>query len=246
MSAPSGGRVAVCTYSTRILPSLTSTTGPKLAGTSRDAGSQRAGAGGDQRTGAPMSAVNRNLVWLLISQAGDVGDEPSSRCSSCLGSWARRRSARTASSVAYVGFFGLAVGLGTSTFLVREIARDHSVVPSYLFNAMVLKLVLTTVLGGVAMLARCRPAVLRRGADARRHRVRRAVLLRPQRGVRGNADRVAADGQVVGVGGRGGVPRDDRRHRRARGGWRGRRLRGDRRRQQRVAAVRQLAAARAV
>ena len=110
-----------------------------------------AGAGGDQRTGAPMSAVNRNLVWLLISQALTWAMSlvamlvvPRLLGASSLGSYGF--------SVAYVGFFGLAIGLGTSTFLVREIARDHSVVPSYLFNATVLKLVLTTVLGGVAML----------------------------------------------------------------------------------------------
>jgi O-antigen/teichoic acid export membrane protein len=42
-------------------------------------------------------------------------------------------------SVAYVGFFFLLAGLGTNTLMVRDIARDRSVVSQYVFNATLLK-----------------------------------------------------------------------------------------------------------
>jgi O-antigen/teichoic acid export membrane protein len=44
-------------------------------------------------------------------------------------------------AVAYVGFFILAVGLGTNAVLTREIARDHSTTTQLVFNAVLLKLV---------------------------------------------------------------------------------------------------------
>jgi O-antigen/teichoic acid export membrane protein len=47
-------------------------------------------------------------------------------------------------SVAFVGFFALFAGLGTSTLLVRDIARDHSRLSQLVYNATLLK-VLTAI-----------------------------------------------------------------------------------------------------
>jgi O-antigen/teichoic acid export membrane protein len=54
-------------------------------------------------------------------------------------------------STAFVGFFTLAAGLGTSTLLTREVARDHSIVGSHVFNAIVMKIVLGVALSVVAI-----------------------------------------------------------------------------------------------
>jgi len=43
---------------------------------------------------------------------------------------------------AFVGFFALVVGLGTSTLLTREIARDHSLLSQWVYNAVQLKVLL--------------------------------------------------------------------------------------------------------
>ncbi len=52
----------------------------------------------------------------------------------------------------YVAFFTLAAGLGTSTLMTREIARDRSIVSVYVYNGIVLKLVLGTLLSALALL----------------------------------------------------------------------------------------------
>jgi O-antigen/teichoic acid export membrane protein len=97
-----------------------------------------------------VNLVSRNLVWLLLSQ---------------LATWAMTLvvmlvlpgllGAENLGSLtfagAYVAFFALAAGLGTSPLLGREIARDYSIVPAYVFNAVVLKLLLATVLGAAAV-----------------------------------------------------------------------------------------------
>jgi O-antigen/teichoic acid export membrane protein len=54
-------------------------------------------------------------------------------------------------AVAYVGFFALIVGLGTSTLLVRDIARDHSRLSQYVYNATLLKLVTVIVVPAVGI-----------------------------------------------------------------------------------------------
>jgi O-antigen/teichoic acid export membrane protein len=54
-------------------------------------------------------------------------------------------------AIAFVGFFTLAAGLGTPTYLVREVARDHSIVGSYVFNTFVMKVALGLVLSAVAV-----------------------------------------------------------------------------------------------
>jgi O-antigen/teichoic acid export membrane protein len=48
-------------------------------------------------------------------------------------------------AVIYVGFFVLAVGLGTNAVLTREIARDHSRLTQLVYNAVLLKLPLVLI-----------------------------------------------------------------------------------------------------
>ena len=48
-------------------------------------------------------------------------------------------------------FFTLIAGLGTSTLLTREIARDHSLLPAYTYNAWVLKMLISSGLSVVAI-----------------------------------------------------------------------------------------------
>ena len=52
---------------------------------------------------------------------------------------------------AYVGFFALAAGFGMSPLMTREVARDHSIVGLYVYNAVVMKLVLVTVFSALAL-----------------------------------------------------------------------------------------------
>jgi O-antigen/teichoic acid export membrane protein len=54
-------------------------------------------------------------------------------------------------ATAFVGFFGLAAGLGTSTYLTREIARDHSILGSYVFNSFLMKIGMGVILSAVAL-----------------------------------------------------------------------------------------------
>jgi O-antigen/teichoic acid export membrane protein len=54
-------------------------------------------------------------------------------------------------ATAFVGFFTLAAELGTPPYLTKEVARDHSIVGSYVFNTLLMKVVLTLVLSGVAV-----------------------------------------------------------------------------------------------
>ena len=52
---------------------------------------------------------------------------------------------------AYVGFFALIGGLGTSLFLSRAIARDYSLMGSYIWNGVLLKLAVWAVLAPAAV-----------------------------------------------------------------------------------------------
>jgi O-antigen/teichoic acid export membrane protein len=54
-------------------------------------------------------------------------------------------------ATAYVAFFILAAELGTPTYMTKEVARDHSIVGSYVFNTFLLKIVWTVLLSGVAV-----------------------------------------------------------------------------------------------
>jgi O-antigen/teichoic acid export membrane protein len=54
-------------------------------------------------------------------------------------------------AVAFVGYFTLIGMLGSNTFLVKSIARDHSLVGPYVFNSILLKLVLCGLLSAFAI-----------------------------------------------------------------------------------------------
>jgi O-antigen/teichoic acid export membrane protein len=97
-----------------------------------------------------VNTVNRNLVWLLISQ---------------LATWAMSLAVvfivphylgaeefgEFAFAVAFVGFFQLAGALGTVAYMAREIARDHTLVGPLVVNALVLKIVVATLLSAMAI-----------------------------------------------------------------------------------------------
>jgi O-antigen/teichoic acid export membrane protein len=94
------------------------------------------GCGGE--IGRPPVSVRRNMASLLLSQlltwmvsfvllveAPDrLGDD----------AWGAMSYA-----TAFVGFFTLVVGLGSSTLLTREIARDRSLMSQWVYNAVLLK-----------------------------------------------------------------------------------------------------------
>jgi O-antigen/teichoic acid export membrane protein len=54
-------------------------------------------------------------------------------------------------ATAYVAFFILAAELGTPTYMTKEVARDHSIVGSYVFNTFMLKVVWSLALSVVAI-----------------------------------------------------------------------------------------------
>jgi O-antigen/teichoic acid export membrane protein len=88
--------------------------------------------------------LSQVLTWLvsfvLLVEAPDrLGDE----------AWGALSYA-----TAFVSFFTLVVGLGTSTLLTREIARQPSLISQYAYNAAILKLGLVVVAPIVGMTAR--------------------------------------------------------------------------------------------
>jgi O-antigen/teichoic acid export membrane protein len=102
-----------------------------------------------------VSTLRRNLGWLLISQAATwaitavtvilvpryLGDAE-------LGTFAF--------AVSFVGFFALLGGLGTSPLIAKAVARDHSILGRYVYNAVLFKLLLTvglTVVGLITAVA---------------------------------------------------------------------------------------------
>ncbi len=56
-------------------------------------------------------------------------------------------------ATAYLGYFALASSLGSNQFLVKTIARDPSQLSRYIFNALVMKVLLGTALACLAVLA---------------------------------------------------------------------------------------------
>jgi O-antigen/teichoic acid export membrane protein len=54
-------------------------------------------------------------------------------------------------ATAFLGFFGLISFLGSNTFLVKTIARDPTQVRAYMFNALVMKFVLGTLVAAAAV-----------------------------------------------------------------------------------------------
>jgi O-antigen/teichoic acid export membrane protein len=94
--------------------------------------------------------IGKNIIWLFLSQIATwmisvvllvivpdrFGDENFGKISF---------------AIAFMGFFTLIGMLGTYSFLVRTIARDHSAVGPYIFNAVLLKISLAVVLSGAAL-----------------------------------------------------------------------------------------------
>ncbi len=97
-----------------------------------------------------MSRIRKNLVWLLISQAATwaisavtVVLVPRYLGDAELGTFAF--------AVTFVGFFALIGGLGTSPLMAKAVARDHSVLGRYVYNAVLLKLLLAVGLTAVGL-----------------------------------------------------------------------------------------------
>jgi O-antigen/teichoic acid export membrane protein len=97
-----------------------------------------------------MSLIRRNIFWLIISQLATwvatlvaLIVVPNRLGSTDLGSYGY--------GTGYVMFFTLAAGLGTSAYLSRAIARDYSVLGRYVWNAVLLKIVLWAVLAVMAL-----------------------------------------------------------------------------------------------
>lgn len=97
-----------------------------------------------------MSVIRRNIFWLLVSQAATwvatlvaLLIVPNKLGSTDLGTFGF--------ATGYVQFFALFAGLGTATYLSREIARDPTIFGSYVWNAVLLKVALWAVLSAAAI-----------------------------------------------------------------------------------------------
>lgn len=96
-----------------------------------------------------MSQVGRNVLWLLASQLATwvaslvtVIVAPGLLGSTDFGDLSY--------ATGFVMFFTLVAGLGTSTLMSREVARDHDVIGPYLWNAILLKIVISIVFSLIA------------------------------------------------------------------------------------------------
>jgi O-antigen/teichoic acid export membrane protein len=97
-----------------------------------------------------VNVIGRNIVWLVLNQ---------------LSTWAIALIVLIVVpdildpagfgvlnfALSYVAFFALVAGLGTSMYLVKEVARDHSIVGPWTYNAVVMKIVSVAVLSVVAL-----------------------------------------------------------------------------------------------
>ncbi len=96
-----------------------------------------------------MGVIRRNIVWLGVSQVftwvmtllvlGKIPDALGNE----FGGFAY--------AACYVGFFALLACLGCGAYIGRAVARDDSVVGHYVFNAVLMKLVLVAVLAAAAI-----------------------------------------------------------------------------------------------
>ena len=85
-----------------------------------------------------MNLIRRNILWLLVSQLATwtatfaaLVIVPNKLGSTDFGTLAYARRVQS--------FFTLIAGLGTSLFLSRAIARDYSLMGSYIWNGVLLK-----------------------------------------------------------------------------------------------------------
>ena len=97
-----------------------------------------------------MNLIRRNILWLLVSQLctwtatfASLVIVPNKLGSNDFGTFAY--------AAAYGSFFGLIGGLGTSLYLSRAIARDYSLMGSYIWNGVLLKLAVWAVLAPTAV-----------------------------------------------------------------------------------------------
>ena len=96
------------------------------------------------------SVIGKNIVWLFMSQIATwlisvvllvVAPDR----------FGAENFGKISFAIAFMGFFTLIGMLGTSSFLVRTVARDHTVVGPYIFNALLLKVTLAVALSGAAL-----------------------------------------------------------------------------------------------
>src|SRR5262245_15934183 len=97
-----------------------------------------------------VSPITRNLTWLILTQMAtwaisivvlivaprSLGDD---------------RFGELTFALTYVGFFQLVALLGTGTYLIKSVARDHDRVGPYVFNAAVLKVALCFALSSACL-----------------------------------------------------------------------------------------------
>jgi len=96
-------------------------------------------------------SIHKNFIWLALSQIATwsgslvlVVVAPRHLSAAEFGAFQF--------AAIFVGYFTLVGTLGTSTYLVKAIARDDSSVGPYVLNALVMKLALCTVLSAVAVM----------------------------------------------------------------------------------------------
>jgi O-antigen/teichoic acid export membrane protein len=96
-------------------------------------------------------SVRRNMTSLLLSQALQwvatfvlIIEAPNRLGNEAWGDLGY--------SLAFVGFFSLVGGLGVSTLLTREIARDHVLMRQLVYNALALRLVVIAVLPAIGLI----------------------------------------------------------------------------------------------
>jgi len=97
-----------------------------------------------------MNLIKRNLGWLLLSQAATWG------MSVLLLLVAPRKLGGDAFgqisfAMVYVSFFELVALFGTATYIMKHIARDTESLGRYVFNTLVMKLLVTSFLIAAAI-----------------------------------------------------------------------------------------------
>jgi O-antigen/teichoic acid export membrane protein len=97
-----------------------------------------------------MNVIKRNLGWLLLSQSATWVSSVTLLLVAPrqLGDYAF---GRLSFAIVYVGFFELFSLFGTGTFLIKVVSRDSALVARYVANTVVMKLLLTLLLIGVAL-----------------------------------------------------------------------------------------------
>jgi len=97
-----------------------------------------------------VSKIAKNMAWLLLSQVSTWAISivmlvvvPRLMSDTQFG--------RAEFAFTFVGFFALLAQFGTAPFIVRSTARDPSLMPSYVYNALVMKSGISVVFSGAAV-----------------------------------------------------------------------------------------------